>query len=114
MTPEGRVKQDIEELLLDYGFIKAGMKGGQWPSPVTGWYYMPVQTGYGVNGLPDFICQWQPIGFFGIETKAPGKLNNLSPNQERRHAEIRAAGATVVVVDSVEMLDQFMWDQLLC
>lgn len=105
MTPEGKVKADIEAVLHKRGFIKAGSKETAWPKQPMGWYYMPVQTGYGVNGIPDFLCCYLGT-FFAIETKAPGKLANVSPNQTRRHKEIRAGGAWVYVVDSGEMLKQ--------
>ena len=44
------------------------------------WWYMPVQTGYGVRGIPDFVCCVRGT-FVGIETKF-GK-NKLSAWQER-------------------------------
>lgn len=102
-TPESKVKADVEKQLFIWGFIKAGTKECNWPARPSGWYYMPVQTGYGVNGIPDFICQHKGY-FFAIETKAPGKLKSLSVNQERRIKEITTGYGTVFVVDSAEML----------
>jgi len=81
-TPEGKVKDQIKKILKSLGF----------------WFYMPVQNGLGVNGIPDLIvCAG---GFFiGIETKAPGKLKNVTPNQQARLAEINGAGGLAVVTD---------------
>jgi hypothetical protein len=66
-----------------------------------------MQNGMGVVGIPDFICCW--LGrFLAIETKAPGKIKNLTPNQVRRLDEIKAAYGMAVVVDSVEMLEEYL------
>jgi hypothetical protein len=93
-TPEGKVKKKVKERLKARGI----------------WYYAPVQMGMGVVGIPDFIC-CQPVvitqamvgktfgRFLAIETKAPGKLDTLTPNQEARIAEIRAAGGAAIVID---------------
>ena len=55
MTPEGKVKDKVKDLLKHYGC----------------WYYMPVPGGYGAPTL-DFICS-RKGRIFCIETKAPGK-----------------------------------------
>jgi hypothetical protein len=68
---------------------------------------MPVQNGMGVVGIPDFVCCWQGK-FLAIETKAPGKLSNLTPNQERRLFEIHQAGGIAVVVDDVAKLKELL------
>ncbi len=87
MTSEGKVKAAIKKLLKEHGI----------------WFYMPVQNGMGVVGIPDFICCWEGE-FLAIETKAPGKRKNLTPNQERRIAEIHAAGGRALVVDDIDQL----------
>jgi len=52
------------------------------------WWYMPVQAGYGEQGIPDFVgCIAGK--FFAIETKY-GK-NTLSPWQDRQRAGIVAS-----------------------
>lgn len=86
-TPEAKVKDAVKKRLKELGI----------------WYYMPVQNGMGVVGIPDFICCWEGM-FLAIETKAPGKVTNLTPNQEQRLKEIRdAAGLTIVVDDVVDL-----------
>lgn len=86
-TPEGKVKAAVKKLLRERGI----------------WFYMPVQNGMGVVGIPDFVCCWGGR-FLAVETKAPGKRHTLTPNQERRIAEIHAADGMAVVVDDVEQL----------
>jgi hypothetical protein len=91
LTPEGRVKAAVKKILKDHGI----------------WYYMPVQNGMGVVGIPDFICCDKGM-FLAIETKAPGKRRNLSPNQEHRIAEIHQAGGSVLVVDDPQQLKDYL------
>lgn len=71
------------------------------------WYYMPVQNGMGVVGIPDIIGCWNGW-FVGIETKAPGKMKNVTPNQKMRLNEIEAAGGLALVIDNVEVLIQIL------
>lgn len=59
-TPEGKVKDAVKKELRKRDI----------------WYFMPMQNGFGVVGIPDFICCWEGT-FLAIETKAP--------RQERRH-----------------------------
>lgn len=87
MTPEGRVKKRVKEWLKDHGIF----------------YYMPVSNGMGAVGVPDFLCCFEGR-FLAIETKAPGKRGNLTPNQEQRIKEIHAAGGAALVVDDVTQL----------
>lgn len=87
MTPEGRVKAAVKRYLNEIG----------------AYWYMPMNNGLGRVGAPDFIVCHNGK-FYGIETKAPGKLKNTTPNQEREIAAIRAAGGIAVVIDDVEQL----------
>lgn len=81
-TPEGKVKTKVKALLKARGV----------------WYYMPVQNGMGQVGIPDFIiCAWGQ--FLSIETKAPGKRDQLTPNQIRVRDEIIAAYGAHLVID---------------
>lgn len=94
-TPEGRVKDAVKKLLKSRGI----------------WYYMPVQNGMGVVGIPDIIACWDGL-FLAIETKAPLKnpttlaqrWAKATPNQQRRIEEINAAGGLALVVDDVEQV----------
>lgn len=86
-TPEGKVKNQVKAALKARGI----------------WFYMPMQTGFGVVGIPDFICCWNGK-MLAIETKAPGKRSNTTPNQDMRIAEIRAAGGLAIVVDALAQL----------
>lgn len=91
-TPEGKVKNAVKKYLKTVKDC---------------WYYMPVQNGMGVVGIPDLVCCVQGH-FVGIETKAPGKRKNLSPNQKLRLAEIEAAGGRTLVADDVQqVIDAF-------
>lgn len=100
MTPEGRVKRDIQKYLTEKGVWFAGKKA---PPLVTGWMYMPVSNGMGVVGIPDFCGIYKTRPLY-IETKAPGKLSTTTVNQDERHKEIRLASGIVIVADSVERL----------
>lgn len=73
------------------------------------WFYMPVQNGMGVVGIPDFICCWNGR-FLAVETKAPGKRTNTTPNQQARLAEIASANGLALVVDAVEQLKEVLDD----
>ena len=90
-TPEGKVKAAVKRALKERGV----------------WWYMPVQNGMGVVGVPDFICCANGR-FVAIETKAPGKKNTLTANQQQRIKEILAAGGTAVVIDDVSQLDEVL------
>lgn len=87
MTPEGKVKKAVRD------FLKAKDV----------WFYQPVQNGMGQVGIPDFICCYRST-FIAIETKAPGKLNGVTANQQRVIDAIKAHGGLAVVVDSVDSL----------
>jgi hypothetical protein len=83
MTPEGKVKADVKDVLKEYG----------------AWYYMPVQNGMGQTGIPDFVVCLRGQ-FFGIECKAPGKMGNATANQKRVLEEIRKANGIAFVCDN--------------
>lgn len=87
-TPEGRVKQAVKRWL--------DKRGAYW--------YMVVPNGYSRAGVPDFIVCLHGQ-FVGIETKAPGKLKNTTPGQDRELAKIASAGGTSLVIDDVSQLD---------
>lgn len=92
MTPEGKVKAKVKRIL----------------NRAEAYYFMPVQTGYGMPTL-DFLCFHRGTGF-AIETKAPGK--KPTKRQEAIIHEIQLSGAQVFVIDgtdgSYDWLTQFL------
>lgn len=87
MTPEGKVKAKIRAYLKALGV----------------WHFCPVSNGMGVHGIPDILCCWRGR-FIGIEVKAPGRLNNVSPLQQQQIDAINAAGGIALAVDDVEQI----------
>lgn len=90
-TPEGKVKEAVKKFLKAHGI----------------WYFMPVAGPFSVHGVPDFVCCWEGK-FLGIETKAKGKIRELTENQKRVIAQIEQSGGTVYVVDDVKQLEERM------
>lgn len=86
--PEDKVKRECKLILKRWGI----------------WYYMPVQNGMGVVGIPDIIAVWRGL-FIGIETKAPGKKKNVTPNQKAQLRGIHAAGGLALVIDNPQDLE---------
>jgi len=101
ITPEGRVKKRVRQLLSDRGARL--------------WHYMPMQNGMGVVGIPDLVCCYRGI-FVAIETKAPMKTpttevqrwNKATPNQQHQLTGIRRAGGYAIVADDVEQVRQLL------
>jgi hypothetical protein len=91
MTPEGKVKDAVKKVLKKHGI----------------WYFMPMQNGFGVVGIPDFICCFHGI-FLGVETKAPGKRDQTTPNQDRVLREIKEHGGYTIVVDDAKQLEDYI------
>jgi hypothetical protein len=90
-TPEGKVKADVKKVLTARGI----------------WFFMPMQNGFGVVGIPDFICCWRGQ-FLAIETKAPGRLSTLTANQERKIEEIKTHGGWAIVTDNANQVIEFL------
>lgn len=79
-TPEGLVKQKIKAI-LNLNKI---------------YYAMPVGTGYGNSGVPDFLCCFNGR-FIAIEAKA-GK-GTTTALQDKHLKEITKAGGVSLVVN---------------
>jgi hypothetical protein len=94
MTPDGRTKVKINEMLLAAGIVPAAKAGAGLDG--VGWYFMPVQTPYGIKGVPDYIGHLHGR-FFAIEAKALGKTP--TGLQALQLAEIHDTGGTQFVVD---------------
>jgi hypothetical protein len=87
MTPEGKVKKKCKEHLQAIG----------------AWYYMPVSNGMGRVGCPDILVCHKGL-FMAFETKAPGKIKNVTANQEREITDIQRAYGLAHVVDDVSQV----------
>lgn len=87
MTPEGAVKKRVKEILKELG----------------AWYAMPMGTGYGHSGVPDFLVCLDGV-FIAIETKA-GK-GTTTALQDREIKRIHEAKGIAIVVreDNLETL----------
>jgi len=84
MTPEGRVKKKVKDVLEDLG----------------AYYVMPVTGGYGNSGAPDFIICIAGL-FYGIECKANG--GKATALQLKNHDDIRKAGGIALIVDETNV-----------
>lgn len=85
LTPEGKVKLAVKAVLKELG----------------AWWYMPVQNGMGVVGVPDFIACLTGR-FVAIETKAPGKEATVTPNQLRQLNGIAMAEGAALVIATTD------------
>lgn len=79
-TPEAKVKTKIKAILKAHNV----------------YYAMPIGTGYGNSGVPDFLCCVNGE-FLAIEAKA-GK-GTTTALQEKNMREIEAAGGRTLVVN---------------
>jgi pantoate kinase len=83
-TPEVKVKKQIKKLLDDAG----------------AYYAMPIGTGYGNSGVPDFlICH--KGRFIAVEAKAG--TNKPTALQEMHLQRIRARGGIALVINETNM-----------
>lgn len=82
MKKEADVKAAVKTILNAYG-------------PAV-WWFMPVPTGFGVQGVPDFICSVRGRTV-AIETKF-GK-NGLTKYQIKQMEAITASGAAHMVIN---------------
>lgn len=80
MTPERKVKEKVRKVLAD----------------LNTYYAMPIGTGYGNAGVPDFLVCYKGR-FIGIECKAQG--NKPTALQLKNFKDIEEAGGTVWLVD---------------
>lgn len=80
MTPEGRIKEGVKDLLKQYG----------------AYYHMVVMNGMGKPSL-DFIGCYHGR-FFAIETKAGDKT--MTPKQTITAVEMAAAGGKVFLINA--------------
>ena len=79
MTPEAKVKLQIKKLLKEEKI----------------YYAMPIGSGFGNTGVPDFLCCVQGE-FLAVEAKANG--NKPTELQLKNMKEIRDSGGMAVVI----------------
>ena len=85
-TPEALVKKKIRTALDAHGV----------------YYAMPIGTGYGNSGVPDFLCCVNGR-FFAIEAKAgKGKTTAL---QDAHIEKIRVNGGAAVIINEQNLPD---------
>lgn len=94
-TPEGFEKKDIDKVLKP--LRAAG----------TIWYYKPYMAGYGESGVSDYIglSKRHAGRGFCIEVKRLGK--EPTPIQNRRMAEIEAAGGKTFWGTAAKVIPEF-------
>lgn len=90
-TPEAKVKAKIKKILAAHGV----------------YYAMPIGSGFGNSGVPDFLCCVNG-NFLGIEAKAKG--NKPTALQYKHINNIKDAGGCALVVDesNVENLSEII------
>lgn len=81
MTPEGKVKARVRAIFKKHKV----------------WYTMPVGTGLGRGGVPDFIACVNGL-FLAVETKSTVTHGKLTALQSREIEQIMAAGGVALVV----------------
>ena len=96
MTPEAKVKKKVKEYLQSIG----------------AWYYMPVSNGMGRVGCPDILVCYSGL-FMAFETKAPGKIKNVTANQQREIDAITRVNGLARVVDDVEQVKEAIRDRII-
>lgn len=80
MTPEAKVKAKIKAILKEEKI----------------YYAMPIGTGYGNSGVPDFLCCVNGR-FLGIEAKANG--NKPTELQKKNLMDIELSGGFAIVIN---------------
>lgn len=92
MTPEAKVKKQVRNKLDELG----------------AYYVMPVTSGYGNSGAPDFLVCFRGR-FIGIECKAGD--NKPTPLQEKNFAAIETAGGIWMVINelNVDLLEAILY-----
>lgn len=79
-TPEAKVKDKIKKILKEHNI----------------YYAMPMGTGYGNAGVPDFLCCFRG-NFLAIEAKANG--GKTTALQDKNIREIHLSGGQAWIVD---------------
>jgi hypothetical protein len=88
LTPEGKVKKHITDMLKAYGKDV--------------YYFMPSANGFGKAGVPDIVVCVYGV-FVGIEVKADKRMNPPTALQEKNLNEIVAARGASLVIDANDL-----------
>jgi Holliday junction resolvase len=91
MTPEGKVKKKVSDLLKQY----------------EAYYFFPAMGAFGRAGVPDIIGCYRGY-FFAVECKAgKGKTTAL---QDREIENIRKAGGKAFVINetNIDLLETYL------
>jgi hypothetical protein len=90
-TPESKVKAKIKAILKEHGV----------------YYAMPIGTGYGNAGVPDFLCCVNGK-FVAIEAKANG--GKTTALQDKNLRDIESAGGVTCILneDNVSVLGNYL------
>jgi len=89
-TPEAKVKEKIKKILKEHGV----------------YYAMPMGTGYGNSGVPDFLCCIKGR-FLAIEAKAGKGIPTAL--QEKNLRDIKVAGGIALVVNENNIEELKTW-----
>jgi len=85
-TPEAKVKAKIKAILKAHNI----------------YYAMPIGTGYGSSGVPDFLCCMNGY-FVAIEAKA-GK-GTTTALQDKNLKQITESGGVALVINETNLAD---------
>ncbi len=84
MTPEGKVKKKVQQILKDRG----------------AYYFSPVTGGFGRSGVPDIVVCFHGR-FVGIECKAGN--NQPTALQQKNLDDIEKAGGVALVINEANV-----------
>lgn len=90
-TPEAKVKEKIKKILKAHGV----------------WYAMPMGTGYGNSGVPDFLCCIKGK-FLAVEAKAGKGIPTALQEKNIRDIENAGGDAWVVRETNIENFETYI------
>lgn len=106
-TPEGKVKDAVKKRLEFYGVLPFTKVADLQPGQVgVGFYWMPVQGAFSVQGPHDFCGCWNGV-FWSMETKAPdNKVDATEPQRAFESAVNRTGGIAFIGVRDASAVDE--------
>ncbi len=95
-TPEGKVKDKIKKILTAHKI----------------YYAMPIGTGYGNSGVPDFLCCMKGK-FLAVEAKAD-MISKITALQVKQGDEIENSGGSfwIVHADNIHLFEHWVKENL--